>query len=153
MMVMQKITAEKFILLVKIFSSVVCVAIFIYLMIGTVDKFSKKTTTTGIRIKKEESTEKHPPSITFCPSKAFRARGLFYTEKSYLENTFNNSDIFDEATLTLLNNSTLYTLTENRCLFHQHFTNSFLHKSGIRGFIALTVCVLLFFGKWQNSCS
>jgi len=115
MMVMQKITAEKFILLVKIFSSVVCVAIFFYLMIGTVDKFSKKTTTTGIRIKKEESTSRNSPYITFCPAKAFCARGLFYTEKSYLENTFNNSDIFDEATLTLLKNSTLYTLTENRC--------------------------------------
>jgi hypothetical protein len=114
MMLLSKKKIKKYVFIAKIVSSLVCVALFLYLMIGVAEKFNKKMTTTGIRIKKEELTDKHLPCITFCPAKAFRTRGLFFTENLFLENTFNLTDIFDQASVTLLDNKTLYTLIEVR---------------------------------------
>jgi hypothetical protein len=114
MMLMHIMKIKKYVFFAEMASSLVCVAIFLYLMIGVVEKFNKKITTTGIRIKQEESIVKHLPCITFCPAKAFRTRGLFFTDNLYFENTFNLTDIFDEASVILLTNKTLYNRTEVR---------------------------------------
>ncbi len=85
------------------------------LMKEVMEKFFKGTTTTGIKFRNEESMQL--PCITFCPIKAFKHWGLYYDEKSYLENTYRLEEIFQNETLLLIKNNTNFYIKEFHTLF------------------------------------
>ena len=99
----------------KIICKVLCIFLFLFLMKKVMDKFYKATTTTGIKFRNEELLKL--PCVTFCPVAAFKQRGLYYEEKSYLENTFRLEDIFHDYTLKQFENKTIFLIKELHTLF------------------------------------
>jgi hypothetical protein len=75
-------------------------------------------TNTGIRYRTHKDQEKLLPCLTLYALPAYRSKGFYYTNRSFVENTFNIEDIFDEQTLKELRNKTLYHVTETNSLFY-----------------------------------
>jgi hypothetical protein len=84
-------------------------------MKNVLEKFNKATTTTGIKFRNEDSMQL--PCITLCPIKAFKQWGMYYEEKSYLENTFQLEDIFHNKTLQQIKNKTNFLMKEIHTLY------------------------------------
>jgi len=99
----------------KTICATLCIFLFLFLMKKVIEKYYEATTTTGIKFRNEELLQL--PCITFCPIKAFKQRGLYFEEKSYLENTFQLEEIFHDYTLKHISNETNFQIRKINTLF------------------------------------
>ena len=75
--------------------------------------FSTKATTTGTRLIGNETNNKFFPCITFCPWPAFRTSEFSFTNQSFEENTFKQSEVFNPIPeMTDLSNTSNYFVEE-----------------------------------------
>ena len=92
---------------------IVNIVLFLLSMNDIWSKFDSKITTTAIRFRSDEDESKKTlPCFTFCAMPAFRTIGFPYKEEDFIQNTYDKEDFFTNDTLDLLQNSTLYSLTE-----------------------------------------
>ncbi len=75
-----KISADLFTIF-KVITSLVCIILFAMLMKDAWDKYERKITNTGNRIRFWKEENKTLPCMTLCPMPAFKKKGFFYSEK------------------------------------------------------------------------
>ena len=90
--------------------------VFINLFSEDLQKFNNKMTTTGIKRRPGES--KPLPCITFCPLQGFKTKGFFYTNQSYLENSFSPEELFHLDSLQIFQNKSKFVFKEVRTILN-----------------------------------
>jgi hypothetical protein len=84
------------------------------------DKYERKITNTGNRIRFWKEENKTLPCMTLCPMPAFKKKGFFYSEKLMRENSYTLEDVFSKETVTAFNDISKFTIknTSSQLLGH-----------------------------------
>jgi hypothetical protein len=72
----------------KILSFFICFALFLLLMIDVWQKFSDGMTNMGSRFYDQGVDKKNLPCFTICPFSAYKRRGLPYSNRDFVLQTF-----------------------------------------------------------------
>ena len=94
----------------KVITTLVCILLFLALMKEAWNKFDRKTTNTGSRIRFWKNKNKTLPCMTICPMPGFKKKGFFYSEKLLKENSFSLEEIFSPNTSSLFKNSSTFSI-------------------------------------------
>ena len=84
-------SSKLFFTIVEYVTFVACVAIFFCLMLDTGAKYYNKATTTNTKYE-DDRAGGTTPCITFCPWQAYKDRGFYFDEETYLDKTFRGDD-------------------------------------------------------------
>lgn len=93
---------------VQLVSVIFCVVLFMLLMNDSYEKFSNKMTNIGVRFQPMDLAKKIPPCVTVCPLEAFKTRGFFFKEASFLQQTFTKVETFLDGTKYGLNKQSAF---------------------------------------------
>ena len=106
-----------------------CAILFLILMNDVWEKFDKKITTFGSKLRTE--TSDLFPCITFCPLPGFKSKGFFFTNRSYFDNTHDMKDLFADNTLKEFENTSVYHVKEMKTHYSGRcFTVCIVEKMG-----------------------
>jgi len=78
-------------------------------------------TSTSIQLYNKNKTDKLMPSLTLCPLPAYKKKGIFYDNSTFMENTFSMDELFVESALKYVQNmklfsiKTIYSMLLGRC--------------------------------------
>ena len=109
----RKETKSLFFNFLRSFLFVIFLVMFFIIMQDVWSKFVSKMTSTGVTLKSsKEDDKKLLPSFTFCPWPVYKTKGLHYNPEDFKRNTFDLEEIFENNTLSLLRNSSQYSLNE-----------------------------------------
>jgi len=92
----------------KFFITVACVVGSFLLMVDEWDKYSRKTTNTGSRIRYTSDVERSLPCMTFCPVPGLKKEGFYYRKEDLMNNIYIMSEIFSPNLVSQLKNQSLF---------------------------------------------
>lgn len=104
--------------LIKLVAFIFLTYMFVNMFSDDLQKFKNKITTTGTKIRPPSSEKKKLPCITICAWSAFRKRGFYFTNKDYIENTYDIADFFADQTLQNITNKTTHSYKEVPTIYH-----------------------------------
>jgi hypothetical protein len=75
--------------------------------------FSSRLTSTAIQLDTSKKTNRLLPPLTVCPTPAYKTKGIFPNNQTYLQNTFSMEEIFAPSTIDhLKGENPFFSITE-----------------------------------------